>query len=126
LGRTEKDSPFQNGIASAEEVRSFAETKRLGPTVENFRLDLDTNTLASDWNKQAAKAFTREFVRRDWYMCKDENAIRKAFLTHLITLRSHYLRQKDAEQEPTIEQLDEQKARAREQRRRGVRDVCLA
>jgi hypothetical protein len=91
--------------------------------VEIFRLDLDTTTLASYWNKQAAKGFTREFLRRNWYSCKDGKAIHKAFFTHLITLRSHYLSQKDAQEEPTIEQLDQQKARAREQRRRGVRDI---
>ena len=112
--------PWMN-VPSPQEVRTFTQTRRGGPSIENFRPDL-TGSRSTAWNKRLADVFVDDFVAQDHFTNKDRKAVLKAFKTHFLTLRSHYLKAlNDAEEQ---EQIDAARADARVQRQRAVRH-CL-
>ncbi|RXW15482.1 hypothetical protein EST38_g10376 [Candolleomyces aberdarensis] len=103
MGRDENDdepviiAPITS--ASLHQTSRYASTERNGPTADNFELFLDTRSLkdrpkeirlqVNRWNEKAATVFTEDFMSyHDQY--KDANKIKKAFLTHLITLFAQY------------------------------------
>ena len=78
--------------ATQEMVDRFTRThrRRHGPSIDDFRLDLDSKGLASAWNKHAAVIFSDYFLSLGKYTCSDKGLIRKAFMTHLIQLKMQY------------------------------------
>lgn len=61
-----------------------------GPSLDDLCLDLDSNGLASHWNKRAGLLFARRFTASQHYTCKDRAAVVKAFAVHLASLRQQY------------------------------------
>lgn len=78
--------------ATPREVEHFQDSGRLdlGPSLQNFRLDLSSRGTSSAWNRRAAKIFTRDFIALDQHTCKDVQVVEKAFLRHIVTLRTQY------------------------------------
>jgi hypothetical protein len=115
-------------IATADEVARFARTKKAkdGPSADDFRLDLDADrSLTSPWNKRAGMIFADSFLASCEYSCQDAALIRKTFATHLKTIRSRYLDSLDDDKEPSQEDHDAVKLKARVARRRGVSAISL-
>lgn len=78
--------------ATPQEAENYGPDKKgLGPSSKNFRLDLARKGLASDWNKEAARVFTRHFVKTGNYTCKNVSSIQKAFMRHVVSLRRQYI-----------------------------------
>ena len=106
-------------VPSPQEVKTFSQTRRGGPSVEDFRPDL-RGSRTSAWNKRIAEVFVDDFIAQDHFTSKNRKAILKAFRTHFLTLRSRYLKAlNDAEEEQ--QQIDSMRADARVQRQRAVR-----
>ena len=122
LRRESKRRPFPK-VASLQETNLYAATGRGGPTAEDFRLDFHS-LLASDWNGCATEVFASDFTKCGWYGSPSKDDVKKAFRTHMRTLRKQYARL-HAEVPPNDEQMqiqrDEEQAKARDQRRRSVR-----
>jgi hypothetical protein len=78
--------------ATNPEVERYAETENIthGPSIEDFRLDLASNGLASAWNHRAIQIFTESFLDTHEFACRDEEDIAAAFKTHITTLRIQY------------------------------------
>ena len=122
LGRESRRRPFPK-VASVQETNLYAATGRGGPTAEDFRLDFH-GPPASEWNQCATEVFASDFTECGWYGSPSKGDVKKAFRTHMRTLRTQYARL-HAEVPPDDEQMqiqrDEEQAKARDQRRRSVR-----
>lgn len=106
-------------LVSTDDAAKFARTKRGGPTIDNFRLEL-TGRPRSPWNKKAGEVFARNFAQND-VSCKDMRTIRDVFATHLLTLRKQHMKlSRDPDEEPSQRELDIASANSSEQRRRRV------
>jgi hypothetical protein len=107
--------------ATSEMVQRFSRTqnKKHGPTINDFRLDFTGSGLASAWNKHAAVLFSEHFLSLNKYSCRDEDLIRKAFMTHLIQLKVQYKNFVNG-QEKDAESLEREMQNARVARRRNV------
>jgi len=109
-------------VPSPQELSEFKKRKNTGPTNKDFRLDLASEGVASDWNKHAAKVFSFKFI--DDFSLDNANPdhIRHIFMMHLETLQKHY--RSDTICLTTAEEIrkrDQQKAAAQDQRRRTVK-----
>ena len=122
LERESRRRPFPK-VASVQEIALYAATGRGGPTAEDFRLDFH-GPLALDWNRCATEVFVTDFTECGWYNSPRKDDVKKAFRTHMRTLRTQYARL-HIEVPPDDEQMqiqrDEEQAKARDQRRRSVR-----
>jgi hypothetical protein len=107
---------------SPEEVEAFTKDKENGPTVANFRLQLEKCTPNTPWNKMAAKVFTQDFVEKNWNTCKDKKLVQQAFKQHLRTVINNYAKQQLelTGQAPSQATLDASQAAVRRARRRTV------
>lgn len=74
------------------EISQFSKTKRGGPSINDFRLDLE-GTNRSTWNKKASQVFAQAFLATDLYAPRDPQSLVDAFQTHIITIKSHYSKQ---------------------------------
>ncbi|KAF8460026.1 hypothetical protein JB92DRAFT_3137658 [Gautieria morchelliformis] len=63
-----------------------------GPSTANFVIDLD-NTSATLWNTKVIQVFTDDFVKSEWYKCKDKSEIPKQFKVHMDYLIVTYKKQ---------------------------------
>jgi hypothetical protein len=116
MKRIGDDAPF-TGVILPHETSLVNFDPRRGPccTVEDFAVDI-FGTPKSTWNISATKVFARDFVAH--YPNSEYNAVKRAFSTHLRSLRRTY---KQAG-------LDEAalKARQKEDRRKErKRSVCI-
>jgi hypothetical protein len=93
LKRKNDQSPFPDPPGQTE-LSQFHKTKQGGPSPQDFRLDfLGTNR--SPWNKKAASVFAVSFLAAHPKCQKDPKAVATAFQTHLITIKSNYLKMVD-------------------------------
>ncbi|KZS99537.1 uncharacterized protein LAESUDRAFT_667862, partial [Laetiporus sulphureus 93-53] len=118
LGREFVDSPIP--VVSHEEVQAFEMKKHVGPSRADFRVHL-AGSPNSKWNKQAAAAFSEDFMNTGWSDCQDRMKIQRMFTVHLNTLRAQYKKQSRGDQEPTEAELDRLTEENREHRRRALR-----
>lgn len=96
-----KVAPIET-VSLAKVARYYKTGKdKHGPTKHDFELLLDTEGLPSDafkkgfstpWNEHAADIFTKSFLKSKEYECRDEELIKKQFLTHVIQLKDQYKR----------------------------------
>ncbi|KAL6299909.1 hypothetical protein BKA93DRAFT_741554, partial [Sparassis latifolia] len=114
LNRQNRKSPFPDP-PSRKELEKFEETGIGGPTVDDFRLDLNSEKRKSPWNILAAEIFADEFVSRSWYACIDHEQIQNAFVIHLKSLGRQY--QSQMETGPDPEQVKRMKAIGKNRRR---------
>jgi len=121
MGRRCRTDPI-NPVASAAELHAFKFRRAGGPSLEDFRLDLaDKASPTSPWNIRAAEVFAEDFIACGWYSCSNKDFIQSTFRTHMIQLKAQYvLLSEVSDEEPSIEELDEKRVKAREQRRRSV------
>ncbi|KAI6024146.1 hypothetical protein PISMIDRAFT_31175 [Pisolithus microcarpus 441] len=122
LKRKSRWKPFPK-VASPKETVLYAATGQGGPTVENFCLDFH-GPLASAWNKRATDVFASHFFDCGWYGSPRKDDIKRAFETHMRTLRAQYANlHADAAADDEQSQIkhDEEKEKARAQRRRSLR-----
>ncbi|KAI6017054.1 hypothetical protein EDC04DRAFT_2608164 [Pisolithus marmoratus] len=89
LKRKNRRQPFLK-IASPNEMALYTVTGQGGPTADNFCLDFH-GSLASAWNKCAAKVFASHFFDCGWYGSPKKDDIRRLFETHMCTLCTHSL-----------------------------------
>ncbi|EIW77572.1 hypothetical protein CONPUDRAFT_75426 [Coniophora puteana RWD-64-598 SS2] len=87
LGRADITSPFPKGVPRKEDITLFRVQKHVGPTVEDFRLDIHGFPL-SPWNRQAIKIFAEDFTKNHDF--KDTRAVEKMFGTHTVALRTQF------------------------------------
>ncbi|KAI6046570.1 hypothetical protein EDC04DRAFT_2557805, partial [Pisolithus marmoratus] len=131
LKRKNRRQPFPK-IASPNETALYTATGQGGPTADNFRLDFH-GPLASAWNKRAAEVFASHFFDCGWYGSPKKDDIRRLFETHMRTLRAQYAKlhaDSPSDDEQSQIKHDEEKEKARAQRRRSLRhrraNACLA
>lgn len=111
-------------VASVEQADNYARTKNRedGPTPETFSIDF-VGSLGSFWNMRAKAVFAESFVL-EGYSCKNKREIQRVFKVHMATLRrQHKALMRDPDYQPTVEELEQEKACNREARRREVRHV---
>ncbi|KAJ3717035.1 hypothetical protein C8R42DRAFT_724676 [Lentinula raphanica] len=105
---------------STKEISIFLRDGTGGPTLDNFRLQLQGKGKATKWNKAAAVVFCQHFLSKETYehysQKKDKELIKKAFLAHITQLQRDYNRQGRPR---TIEERDEEKLMRRINRRTG-------
>lgn len=84
------DKPWT--IPTFERLTSFLKHKdnALGPSLENFSLDLESKGLASAWNKRAIEVFAIGFIACPEHDPVDKSSVKRVFGTHLATLRKHH------------------------------------
>jgi hypothetical protein len=97
--------------------------KATGPGLNPLILDLASNG-ASNWNKQAAKQFTEEFLSLDISECDDEGLIKAMFLTHVDYLWKLYKRQ-SLNVEGKVDEVARAKRKAQYARRKEVTFMLL-
>jgi hypothetical protein len=96
-----------------------------GPTIKNFVLDLAGRGTASPWNKRAAVIFAEHFLRLRKYTCCDEDKVYRAFMTHIVQLKTDYKNYVNGA-EKSGEMLEKDTVRNRLARRRTVRSLASA
>ncbi|PPQ82318.1 hypothetical protein CVT26_013129 [Gymnopilus dilepis] len=103
------------------EVNRYAATgdPQLGPKASNFKIEL-SEKFATQWNKRLIIVLADDFIacRKYGYDVRDHEKICKAFRTHLKLLRKKFLQ--SMEDDIPQNQLDRDKARARDARRRSL------
>ncbi|EIW83738.1 hypothetical protein CONPUDRAFT_70696 [Coniophora puteana RWD-64-598 SS2] len=132
LGRHSKSDPFPDP-PTQQELTVFEKFKRNGPSATNFRVELPGQPL-STWNREAAAVFADDFITKEMFECKEVEDVKKAFTAHFVTLRSQFLSLQEENEEVDESKaqrlLDEEKDRARDARRRWLRNrrarACLA
>lgn len=92
LGLTSPDSllPLPPTV---QQIALFEERKSKGPSVKDFKLDLQGTSIKSPWNKKAARVFAKDFLAGQSYGKHPKNDIRDTFFVHLVTLREHFKKQ---------------------------------
>ncbi|KAJ3768113.1 hypothetical protein FB446DRAFT_792568 [Lentinula raphanica] len=121
LGTVDENGDTRDLVTpSAKEISIFLRDGTGGPTLENFRLQLQGKGKATKWNKAAAVVFSQHFLSKEAYQHysqkKDKELIRKAFLTHITQLQRDFKRQG---RPLTIEERDEERLMRRMNRRTG-------
>jgi hypothetical protein len=106
-------------VASARDLENFPKG-RISPTESYFRLDV-VGTRKSPWNRALTTAFSRSFVRSDWYNGESTKLIETAFSVHLQTLIKNWNAQQRRSDIDVQDDADTQKTLNQEQRRRSVR-----
>lgn len=98
-----------------ETIRRFDETGKGGPKarVGELRLDLE-GSARSPWNRCAARRFRKDFLRSGLYPTWPKVDVETAFLRHLETIRSHYMKDRGA---ITLSDLTERSDRAAKRNR---------
>ncbi|KAJ3964668.1 hypothetical protein EV361DRAFT_39670 [Lentinula raphanica] len=121
LGSVDENGDTKDLITpSTKEISIFLRDGTGGPTLDNFRLQLQGKGKATKWNKAAAVIFSRHFLSKEAYkhysQKKDKELIKKAFLTHIAQLQRDFNRQGRLR---TIEERDEERLMRRINRRTG-------
>ena len=80
---------------SEDELASYNESKRRGPSKQpgRWRLDL-TGPKRSPWNLRAVRIFRRNFLKSKLYGDWPPEDVERALFVHMETLRSRYRQQK--------------------------------
>lgn len=98
---------------------------RCGPSIENFELFLDFEEGSTKlrgqgnaWNETAAHLFAEDFIATFPEYAEEQDLVISNFLTHLITLKKHYVRYMKDDLEDEVENLRDKACR---QRRMNVR-----
>lgn len=105
-------------IPTPQEVEDWNPARRRACTAEDFRPDLNSppGTL---WNKSVTEVFVKSFLDADKYECEDPVTVRRAFISHLKSLRR-------AEALATSGQEARERAAMQHRRAERKRNVCLS
>jgi hypothetical protein len=118
MGVEDPKTPWTN-VPSQHELEVFKKTGKGGPSIENFRPDLDGSP-ASTWNKRIIQLFAEDFVAAEHFSTRDKKVVEKLFQTHLSSLKSRYLKAICDDIEELQEYTDDQREDARVHRQRQV------
>jgi hypothetical protein len=101
-----------------------------GPCIEDFELFLDFEGASPElrnqgnaWNEAAARVFAKDFVEVFPEYAEEEDLVVENFLTHLRTLKKHYVQYMRDDPEARTEGLQDKACR---QRRMNVRLFLIA
>lgn len=97
-----------------------------GPTLDELLLDLDSNGMASLWNKRACLLLASRFIASPEYSCKDLRTVVKALTAHLASLKGQYQTSclesmLEGREEQVLQKTTLKTLKARKNRRRSVR-----
>jgi hypothetical protein len=117
-GERSNQAPIISAPLREAEAFNDGHTDR-GPVANNFLLDFH-NSPRSRWNKHAASIFAAEYILYHPGIGDDTPAIRKAFMTHILTLREQFIKYSQRISAFGFEDGQEKVDNARATRRRGV------
>ncbi|GAW09815.1 hypothetical protein LENED_012012 [Lentinula edodes] len=99
--------------ASRSALRDFKDTRKNGPTVDKFILQLDKGK-ATVWNKAAAEVFCKYFRSKEGYESYKTKDVYLAFMAHITQIKRMFARKGRSK---TIREKDEDKLARRLARR---------
>lgn len=108
------------------EIKDWIDAKCSGPTVDNFRLDLENKGTLTRWNKAACTVFVSYFKSSPAHQKYSTVIVTKAFETHLIQLKRNMAKARESVKTKTKGGQSVKSDRERQNRRVARRKrVCL-
>ncbi|KAE9382473.1 hypothetical protein BT96DRAFT_1010590, partial [Gymnopus androsaceus JB14] len=96
------------------ELTDFKDGKLEGPSLANFRLDLETKHATwTPWNLAACKVFIPHFQSLPGNQKHGENAVRRAFRTHLQQLKRNFVIEREGQSSTRVSQIRKNRRIAR-------------
>ena len=69
-----------------ERLAEYKLTREDGPTIDNFQIDFSLKSMATEWNRDTSRIFSRSFKTAKLKRDKSREDIEKSFMTYLRSL----------------------------------------